>query len=89
MFKQIIKIIWLLIQNGELTNEAYEKKIMHKKEKGNKRTSFNEAKRQLMYTGKGNCWRKGDQMKIGNIIYERRWDGSIILSDEWKQYLCN
>lgn len=82
------EIMWLLIQDGELTNESYEKKIMHKKEKGIKRTSFNEAKRKLIYNGKGKPWQGKKQEKIGNIIYER-CNGSIILSDEWEQCLCD
>ena len=77
--------MWLLIQDGHLTNNSYEKKIKHRKEKGLKRTSFNEAKQQLIYKEKGNPWQKKKQREIGDIIVEDH--DKIYLSDAWRNYL--
>ena len=88
------EVMWLLIERGHrgLDKESYNQFIFHKKEKGNKRTSFNGCIPQLRLTkGKPladqHPWLKKKQQEIGDIIKKRdinkKRDDTIYLSDEW------
>lgn len=80
------EVMWLLIERGNrgLDEESYNQYIFHKKEKGNKRTTFRGCIPHLRLTN-GKPWRKKEQEKIGDIIVKR---GELIyLSDEWFNYL--
>ena len=79
------EVMWLLIERGHrgLDEESYNQFIFHKKEKGNKRTTFSGCIPQLCYHKK--AWRDKEQEEIGNIIVEE--ERKIYLSDEWFNYL--
>ena len=64
------EVMWLLIERGNrgLDEESYNQFIFHKKEKGNKRTTFSGCIPQLRYHRGG--WRVKEQEEIGNIIVE-------------------
>lgn len=84
--------MWLLIERGNrgLDEKSYNQFIFHKKEKGNKRTTFRGCIPQLRLTNgkpglKKKLWRKKEQEEIGNIIVEE--ERKIYLSAEWFNYL--
>ena len=77
------EIMWLLI-NHPCVDESLYKQIHHKKEKGRKVTTFNEAKQQLQ-SHKGHPWVKKAQKEHGNII-EITKEG-MTLSDSWRELL--
>lgn len=77
------EIMWLLI-NNPFVDESLYKQIHHKKEKGRKVTTFNEAKQQLQ-SHKGHPWVKKAQKEHGDII-EITKEG-MVLSDSWRELL--
>ena len=81
------EIMWFLIQYPCVDESLYQQ-IFHKKEKGRKVTTFNEAKQQLQWSHKGKCWVKLAQKTHGSII-DITHEG-IVLSNSWREVLeCN
>ena len=81
----LAEIMWLLIED-----EFHEGiQFYHKKEKGNKKTTFKEAVPQLKYTEMGNCYCKGLQhpSNYGDII--NGYNGKYNLSDRWIEALIH
>jgi len=82
----LAEIVWLLLSQSHSHSGVSESEYItyHKKEKGNKKTTFKEAKKQLCHSkgGRGKPWIKGLQEKHGPIIEDK--GSSMVLTDKWK-----
>ena len=81
------EIMWFLIIYPSVDESLYQQ-LFHKKEKGRKVTTFNEAIPQLRYSFKGKSWIKKSQGEHGNIVEST--DKGMVLSNSWRELLeCN